>query len=147
MRNRIAAGLAVITAGLVVLAGISANFASAEDKSKIAPPKHLYGHDLRVRKGGNPNFEPDTPRIGVEFFHDETTKTIIAISDSGTVAVAQAPVVRWAWIRHASGRQRMTYLAANRAKPSSRSKLKNMVWNYFKTVRQTACFTSLRQET
>ena len=90
MRKRIAASMAVITAGLVVLAGGGEN-AVAQDKTKIAPPKHLYGHDLRVRKGGDPNFGPETPRIGVEFFHDETTKAIITISDAGSIAVAPAP--------------------------------------------------------
>lgn len=92
MRTRIAAGLAVLAAVTVVLAGGSSNRAGAQDKSKIAPPKHLYGHDLRVRKGGDPNFGPDTPRIGVEFFRDDATKAIVAISDAGAIAVAPAPV-------------------------------------------------------
>jgi hypothetical protein len=91
MRLRITVGLIVVTAGLVVVAGSAMNSARAEDKTKIAPPKHLYGHDLRVRKGGNPDFDKDTPRIGVEFFHDEFTKSIIVISEAGAVAVAKAP--------------------------------------------------------
>src|SRR5262245_19007458 len=91
MRKQIAAGLAVITAGLAVLAGTTGS-AGAEDKTNIAPPKHLYGHDLRVRKGGEPHFGPDTPRVGVEFFLDEPTKTTIAISDKGAIAVTPAGV-------------------------------------------------------
>ncbi len=66
MRMRIAVGLVVVAAGIVVLAGSSATAARADDKTKITPPKHLYGHDLRARKGGNPDFDKDTPRIGVE---------------------------------------------------------------------------------
>ena len=81
-----------VAAGLVVLAGGTARPVGAQDKAKIAPPKHLYGHDLRVRPGGNPNFGPDTPRIGVEVFHDETTKAIVAISETGAISVAPAPV-------------------------------------------------------
>jgi hypothetical protein len=92
MRMRIAAGLVVLTAGLIVWSGGAGSRASAQDKAKIVPPKHLYGHDLRVRKGGNPNFGPDTPRIGVELFHDENTKAVIAISETGTLAVAPAPI-------------------------------------------------------
>jgi hypothetical protein len=88
MRKRIAAGLLAVTAGLVALA---VGGARAQDKSKAPPPKHLYGHDLRVRKGGNPDFDKDTPRIGVEFFHDEGTKSIIVISETGSISVAKAP--------------------------------------------------------
>ena len=92
MRTRIAAGLTVLTAAAIVLAGGSVPHAAAQDKSKITPPAHLYGHDLRVRKGGDPNFGPDTPRIGVEFFRDDATKSIVAVSDTGAIAVAKAPV-------------------------------------------------------
>lgn len=92
MRTRIAAGLATLAAVTVTLAGGSLNPAGAQDKSKTTPPRHLYGHDLRVRVGGDPNFGPNTPRIGVEFFNDETSKAIIAISDAGSIAVAKAPV-------------------------------------------------------
>jgi hypothetical protein len=91
MRKRILAGLIVATAGLVVLAGGSVPRASAQDKMKINPPKHLYGHDLRVRKGGEKDFGPETPRIGVEVFRDDNTKAIIAISETGAISVAQAP--------------------------------------------------------
>jgi hypothetical protein len=95
MRKRIAAGLLALTVGLVTLAAGAANPAAAQDKSeksKTAAPKHLYGHDLRVRKGGNPHFDKDTPRIGVEFFHDAATNSVIVVSESGALAVAKAPV-------------------------------------------------------
>jgi hypothetical protein len=91
MRKRIVAGLIATTAGLVVLLGGSTSTVGAQDKSKITPPKHLYGHDLRVRTGGNPNFGPETPRIGVELFFDDSTKAVIAISEAGAIAVAPSP--------------------------------------------------------
>jgi hypothetical protein len=94
MRSRIAAGLLVAAAGLIVWAGGTAGTAVAQEK-KGAPPKHLYGHDLRVRSGGDPNFGPKTPRIGVELFHDETTKAIIAISEAGSLAVTKAPTAKF----------------------------------------------------
>jgi hypothetical protein len=92
MRKRIVAGLVVATAGLVVLAGGTTPRAGAQDKLKVNPPKHLYGYDLRVRKGGENDFGPDTPRIGVELFRDDNTKAIIAISETGAISVAKAPV-------------------------------------------------------
>jgi hypothetical protein len=94
MRKRIAAGLLAVTAGLVVLTAGAATPAAAQDKSekfKATPPKHLYGHDLRVRRGGNPDFDKDTPRVGVEFFQDDNTKSVIVISEAGALAVAKAP--------------------------------------------------------
>ena len=92
MRTRTTAGLLALAAGLGVLAGGPARNAAAQDKTTLVPPKHLYGHDLRVRQGGNKNFGPDTPRVGVEMFYDETTKTVIAISETGAISVAPAPV-------------------------------------------------------
>ncbi len=90
MRNHIAVGLLAVSTGLLVLTG-AADPAVAQDKSKSTPPKHLYGHDLRVRKGGSPDFGKDTPRIGVEFFHDAATDSLIVISETGSLAVAKAP--------------------------------------------------------
>src|SRR5262245_50938838 len=92
MRTRIAAGLVVVAAGLVALAGGATNLALAQDKdkAKAVPPKHLYGHDLRVRPGGEREWTKAT-KIGVEFFHDEATRAIIAISEGGSISVAKAP--------------------------------------------------------
>jgi hypothetical protein len=90
MRKLIAAGLVVASAGLLALAGAPAPVSAQENK--VVPPKHLYGHNLRVRPGGTANFGPDTPRVGVELFHDEGTKAIIAISETGSISVAPAPV-------------------------------------------------------
>src|ERR1700733_14587414 len=91
MRMRIAVGLMVVAAGLMTLASSSMAPVSAQDKSKIAPPKHLYGHDLKVRPGGERDW-PKALKIGVELFHDEGTQAIVAISDVGSISVAKAPV-------------------------------------------------------
>jgi hypothetical protein len=91
MRTRIAIGLAVGAACLTALTGGVTNTVSAQDKSKIAPPKHLYGHDLKVRPGGEREWTKAV-KVGVELFHDETTHAIVAISDVGSISVAKAPV-------------------------------------------------------
>ncbi len=92
MRKRIAAGLVAATAGLAVLAGGPINPAGAQDKNKLTAPKHLYGHDLRVRPGGEQDW-PKARKTGVELFHDEATDAIIAISDTGAIAVTRAAAV------------------------------------------------------
>jgi hypothetical protein len=92
MWTRIAAGLVVAAVGVMLLPDRAISQAGAQDKGKINPPKHLYGHDLRVRKGGDKDFSPETPRIGVEFFLDENTKTVIALSETGAISVTEAPV-------------------------------------------------------
>jgi len=87
MRKRIAVSLVAVTAGLMALAGGSDNRAEAQDKKA---PKHLYGHDLRVRPGGVKNFDEKTPRVGVEVFHDETNRALLVVSQNGSLAVIPA---------------------------------------------------------
>src|SRR5438105_1406525 len=94
MCKRIGPGLAVIATGLAVLAGGLAQAPAQEkDKAKAAPPKFLYGHDLRVRPGGSKDFDSKTPRVGVEVFQDEATGASIGISETGAIAVFPAGVV------------------------------------------------------
>jgi hypothetical protein len=99
MPNRIATGLAALTAG-VALALAGGEPLAAQDKKPApgakpgtdlrAAPKFLYGHDLRVRPAGKANFGPDTPRVGVELFHDEATGALIGISEAGAITVLPA---------------------------------------------------------
>ena len=72
MRKGMAAGLSALVAGFVVsFSSPSSIVARQPDADAKAAPKFLYGHDLKVRPGGKQDFGPKTPRIGVEFFHDE----------------------------------------------------------------------------
>lgn len=88
MRKRIMAGVAILMAVPVLAIGtVSVVFAQ---EKKANPPKYLYGKDLQVRTGGKQDFNTDTPRIGVEFFNDEATNSLIAISEIGALAVAPA---------------------------------------------------------
>jgi hypothetical protein len=91
MRKRLAAGLTALVAGFVVsLCSPDPTLAGQPDKETTAAPKFLYGHDLRVRPGGKKDFTPETPKIGVEFFQDDASKAIIAISENGSLAVTRA---------------------------------------------------------
>jgi hypothetical protein len=94
MRTRIAAGLAILTAGFVLAIG-SADRAVAQQPKDKAPdkstaPKFVYGHDLRVREGDKTDWT-GAPRLGVEVFHDESTNTFVGISEVGALAVIPAP--------------------------------------------------------
>ena len=87
MRKRIVAGLLALAAALFVGLG-SPGQAIAQDKKA---PKFLYGHDVLVRPGGVKDFnEKTTKKIGIEVFQDETTNALVAISETGELAVLPA---------------------------------------------------------
>jgi hypothetical protein len=101
MRKRFAAGLAVVAAGLVLTLGGPSTAVAQKDKKKDKEtkaldkgpvPKFLYGHDLKVRPGGKSDFI-DAVRIGVELYQDDTSKTIVAISEVGALTVIPAKAV------------------------------------------------------
>jgi len=79
--------------GLVGLAAALAAVAVAPEVGAQPAASKLtwaYGHDVRVRKGGNPDFGPDTPKYGVEFYKDDSDTAangIIAASQAGNLAV------------------------------------------------------------
>jgi len=90
MRKRIAAGSIALATALVVGLGAPGH-AGAQDKTdKTDAPKFLYGHDVRVRAGGKKDFTPETPKVGIEVYHDEATKANIGISEKGELAVTPA---------------------------------------------------------
>lgn len=59
----------------------------AQEKPAPAKPKFLYGHDVKVRNVDEKNFTEKTPKVGVEVFHDTVGGALIAISESGHIAV------------------------------------------------------------
>ena len=84
MQKRIATGF-VIAAGLALAVG-SPELAAQPKTDKGPPPKYLYGRDLKVRPGGQRDFDKAV-KIGVEVFQDEGTKATIAISETGNLSV------------------------------------------------------------
>jgi hypothetical protein len=50
-------------------------------------PEWLHGLDLKVRKGGQQDFDPMTKTYGIEVFRDENNGNLILISEAGSFAV------------------------------------------------------------
>jgi len=50
-------------------------------------PEWLHGLDLKVRKGGQPDFDPMTKTFGLEVFRDENNGNLILISQTGSISV------------------------------------------------------------
>jgi hypothetical protein len=100
---RIAAGSAVLMAGLVVGFGTAGRASAQKEKTAgkddktaakadPATPKFLYGHDLRVRPGGKSDWI-DAHKFGIEVFEDSTTKAFVGISEAGALAAVPAGAV------------------------------------------------------
>jgi hypothetical protein len=56
-----------------------------EEKAKA--PAWTHGMELRVRKAGEPDFNKDTKKYGIEVFRDENNGNIIYITEAGDIAV------------------------------------------------------------
>lgn len=89
MRKRITAAAVAVAAGLAVLAAGSGPAAAQPKTDKGPPPKFLYGHDLKVRPGGEKLWDKAV-KIGVEVFQEETTKATVGISEAGSLSVFPA---------------------------------------------------------
>jgi hypothetical protein len=59
---------------------------SAQD-NKAKAPDWKHGMELRVRKAGEPDFNKDTKKYGIEVFRDENNGNLIYISETGSIAV------------------------------------------------------------
>ena len=54
---------------------------------KAKAPEWKHGMELRVRKAGEPDFNKDTKKYGIEVFRDENNGNLIYISETGAIAV------------------------------------------------------------
>jgi hypothetical protein len=54
--------------------------------ASVGRPKHLYGYELRVRKGPEGDFTDKTQKFGVEVVKDEGSNVLLYISDTGALA-------------------------------------------------------------
>lgn len=82
---------------------IASLVAAGAATAQTGKPKHLYGHDVKVRPVGEQNFKADTPKVAVEYFQDPAANALLAISDSGNLAVVpfaetkDAKISEWAF--------------------------------------------------
>lgn len=93
MRKRITGGLAALTLGLVALMPTSSGLAQekqpTKDDKKVSAPKFLYGHDFKVRPGGETDWVKAI-KLGVEVFQDEPTNAFVGITETGALSVVPA---------------------------------------------------------
>ena len=52
-------------------------------------PDWKHGMELRVRKAGEPDFNKDTKKYGIEVFVDKNNGNLIYITETGAIAVVQ----------------------------------------------------------
>ncbi|MBX9624680.1 MAG: hypothetical protein K2X82_12805 [Gemmataceae bacterium] len=89
MRTRITAGLAAVLAGV----GLAAGQPKPADPGPA--PKFLYGHDLKVRPGGEKDF-PKAAKVGVEVYGHEVADGdarrafAVVVTEAGGLAVFPA---------------------------------------------------------
>ena len=81
------------TAGLIGLVAALTASGVGFAQPPAAKPVWQYAHDLRVRKGGSADFDKDTPKIGIEVFKDEAGGALVAVTQTGNLAVTPAAAV------------------------------------------------------
>src|SRR5262245_21799014 len=89
MRKRFAGGLAALTIGLATLLGGTTRSAAQDKqppKDEKKAPKFLYGHDLKVRPGGETDWVK-AAKLGVEVFQDDATNALVGIRETGALSV------------------------------------------------------------
>ena len=62
--------------------------------STIKAPTWRHGMELRVRKAGEPDFNKETKKFGIEVFRDENNGNLIYISETGSIAVVHSPTTQ-----------------------------------------------------
>src|SRR5438477_313160 len=75
------------TTGLIGLVAALTAAGVGTAQPPAAKPVWQYAHDLRVRKGGSADFDKDTPKIGIEVFKDDPGGALVAVTQTGGLAV------------------------------------------------------------
>jgi hypothetical protein len=88
--------LALVLAAATFVGGFAINelsrsavYAQPETPAAGKGPKWSHGLMLRVRKADQPDFDKNTPKIGVEVFTDENNGNLIYITDTGSISVVK----------------------------------------------------------
>jgi len=78
---------------LAGVAGLFALVSAAAGQPAASKQTWAYGHDVLVRKGGDKDFNKDTPKVGVEFFKDDAATSLVAVTQAGNLAAVPAVLV------------------------------------------------------
>ena len=81
-------GLVCFVVGLFAAQSLPSVY--SQDKAKasaVKPPQWQHGLDLRVRKAGDPDFNKETKKFGIEVFRDDNNGNLIYITETGSIAV------------------------------------------------------------
>jgi hypothetical protein len=62
--------------------------AQRDEPAGVKPPTWWRGLELRVRRGGEADFNKDTRKYGLEVFRDGDTGYLVYLCDTGSIAVA-----------------------------------------------------------
>ena len=62
---------------------------SSPASGKTQAPKWLQGIVLKVRKGGEVDFNKETKQYGVEVFRDENTGNLVYVGETAAIAVSK----------------------------------------------------------
>jgi hypothetical protein len=81
-------GLVCFLLGCVVAQNLPLVYGQPATSTK--KPSWTHGLDLRVRKGGEEDWNKDTKKYGIEVFKDENTGYLVYISETGSIAVVPA---------------------------------------------------------
>ena len=72
--------------GGIAFAELSREYVYAQEAKG---PKWSHGLMLRVRKADQPDFDKNTPKIGVEVFVDENNGNLLYITETGSISVVK----------------------------------------------------------
>src|ERR1051326_3852069 len=64
---------------------------AATPPAQVKDPKWSHGLVLKCRKGGQDNFDENTPKFGVEVYIDDNNGNLVYITDEGNIAVTPPP--------------------------------------------------------
>jgi hypothetical protein len=73
---------------------VSGKVGTAKAGKEVKAPEWKNAMELRVRKAGEPDFNDKTKKIGVEVFLDPNNGNVVYISESGSIAVLPAKLVK-----------------------------------------------------
>jgi predicted small secreted protein len=69
------------------LIGLAGWLSTSNTLAQAPRPDWVYAHDLKVRRGGDTDWDK-AAKVGIEFFKDKNTGAVLALTQAGNLAVA-----------------------------------------------------------